>query len=155
VVQELREGDCVLLTDGVVAQVTQVKRHARATRSLVELVTNQASLKISDNHRIEVPNVEGLRPSPWLARELRVGDQIIVGNRSRPLTRVRHFTEGVELIRVCFQPDGVVEAYVIPTYGLHVRGSTNANAMPNNLFEMLAQIPEDELLQAMPLQYED
>jgi len=114
-VQDLLVGETVRLANGQNADITHAIRLDPAIQDLVELVTNQASLRVSANHRIVTTN--GL----CAARDLTRDDEVVVGSRVRRLANVRPFQEVVELFDVRFNPDGPIEAYVIPNYGIHVQ----------------------------------
>merc|ERR1711920_145053 len=103
--------------------------------------------RISANHRIETLS------GPRVAKELRLGDQVAVGKRIRALTRVRHYEEGAELFDIRFNPDGPIQAYVLPNYGIQVHGAAPPD--PLNLVQLLKQVSADELMAALPQQYED
>lgn len=147
-VNRLQEGDLVRLAgmDAGLAQVSYVRILNPDKRSLVELVTNQATVKISENHRIVVG--AGKRIA---AKDLKVGQSVWVGQRERALAAVRHSDEKVELVDVRFTPDLPVEAFVIPAYGLNVFG-----AEPD-LMQDFREVPLEELLRAQgeDCMYED
>jgi hypothetical protein len=148
-VQELRLGDGVILTDGSTANVVHATEHERASCRLVELVTNQARLKVSENHRIMVIQGADGQTVAREARELTMNDRIMVGTRPAQLAAIRHSIETVSLFNIQLSPDGAVEAYVLPNYGIHVR------AVEPNLLAQFQQVPEEELMAAMASQYHD
>jgi len=146
-VQDLVAGDCVVLTRGGMAQVGLPERSERARQHLIELVTNQGNLKLSADHRVVVETPGG-RTSSRAACELLVGDNIRVGTELRPLTRVTRSVERVELFKIRLQHEGIVEAFVMPNYGIHVYGSEPA------LMELFGGISEVVVQAAMPPLYE-
>ena len=85
------------------------------------------------------------------ARQLILSDRIMVGSRPAQLAAIRQTRETVSLFNIQFNPDGAVEAYVLPEYGIHVRGVQQNT----DLFTAFQQIPAENLMRAMPLQYDD
>lgn len=147
-VRDLEAGGTVCLEGGHHALIINARALPTATvQDLVELTTDQASLRISANHPVETLG------GPRVAKELRLGDRVLVGQRIRTLTRVRHYEEGAELFDIRFNPDGPIQAYVLPIYGMQVRGAAPPD--PLNLVQLLQQVSADELMAALPEQYED
>lgn len=144
---DLRAGGTVCLEGGQHAQVTYAYPLPAIPQDLVELTTDQASLRVSANHPIVTPR------GPQTAKALRLGDQVLVGQRMRNLTRVRHFEEGAELFDIRFNPDGPIQAYVLPNYGIQVHGAAPPD--PVNLVQQWQQVSAEELMAALPQQYED
>jgi len=146
---DLEVGGIVCLEGGHHAQITHARALPEATvQDLVELRTDQASLRISANHPVET-----LGGPPRVAKELRLGDRVLVGHRIRTLTRVKHYEEGAKLFDIRFNPDGPIQAYVLPGYGIQVRGAAPPD--PLSLVQRWQQVPADELMAALPEQYED
>lgn len=157
-VQNLRLGSRVVLCNGSEAMVaSSPRRHERQKQHLVELITNQARLKVSADHRSIKVTPDGTGTETCLARDLKRGDVVIVGSCRRELTKVILSTESTELYEVAFIPDGPIEAYSIPTYGILTRGSSLCaqHGIGIQILDMLGTYTEDDLKAAMPATYED
>jgi len=139
-VQNLGVGEEVCLTNGQTARITHATKLPQTIQDIVELVTNQGSLKVSANHRIVT--IRG-------PRKAQRDDSVLVGDRMRALANVRSFQEGAELFDIRFHPDSPIEAFVIPYYGTQVLCA----APP--LIEIFQNIPADELMRSMPEKYND
>eukprot|EP00419_Tripos_fusus_P064562 CAMPEP_0172922560 /NCGR_PEP_ID=MMETSP1075-20121228/208065_1 /TAXON_ID=2916 /ORGANISM="Ceratium fusus, Strain PA161109" /LENGTH=275 /DNA_ID=CAMNT_0013782895 /DNA_START=14 /DNA_END=838 /DNA_ORIENTATION=+ len=122
-VQNLQEGSTVLLSDERVARVTMVKEFPRMKKRPYDLCvfgTSQGTFEISANHRIATPN------GAKLARDLVVGNQVIVGSKVQPLLTVSQKKAAIALYQVSFSPDGNVEAFSIPKFGIQTLGEPPA-----------------------------
>jgi len=146
--KHIKEGDKVVDAGGKVVSVLFVRHHPRQKRELVQLGTNRGNLKVSADHRIVVPS-EDNNTVTRRASELHVGDQVFMGSLVRTLTRAGPpIEEGTELFEVTFFPDSGVEAFVVPTCGMRTRGEPISA-------ELLKRFSESDLLQAVPIQYND
>lgn len=145
-VQDLEVGEAVRLANGNDATIMRKVTVPRAIQDLVELVTSQASLRVSAGHPIVTEN------GKKAAKDLILNERVIVGERMRPLTNVRAFQEGTQLFDIRFDPDAPIEAFVIPNYGIHVLGAAPPAL---ELMQRLQNVPLEELMRAMPLNYHD
>eukprot|EP00443_Scrippsiella_acuminata_P066446 CAMPEP_0115545986 /NCGR_PEP_ID=MMETSP0271-20121206/92888_1 /TAXON_ID=71861 /ORGANISM="Scrippsiella trochoidea, Strain CCMP3099" /LENGTH=254 /DNA_ID=CAMNT_0002979353 /DNA_START=26 /DNA_END=788 /DNA_ORIENTATION=+ len=87
-----------------VARVVSVKLHPRAKYDLVALSTSQAKLKISADHRIAIPGKDAGESTTRPAANLKVGDHVVVGTKTRQLTLCQPVKESIELFEVSFEP---------------------------------------------------
>lgn len=150
--KSIQEGDSVLVADGTTAVAVKVTHHPCQKYKLVELVTNQGSIKVSANHRIVMAVGNGLSAT-HRADQVHKGDKVLVGKWVRSLTRVTPSEERTELVEITFEPDGNVEAFLVPMWGMHTRGEPPA---PRNCDpQLMLMISQEELLRAMPTCYED
>ena len=115
-----------------------------------EMVARQGKLKTSPGHRIRIAGIHG---SCLLAKDLKEGDRVFVGQREQTLVRVNHILEEkTSLVCITFYPDVPVEAFVIPDWGLQTFGELSQQLVLENPF---ASVSQEDLLRACPLQYED
>ncbi|CAJ1336267.1 unnamed protein product, partial [Effrenium voratum] len=87
-VEHLKPGDKVRLSDGTEASVLDIKRHPSKKKpyDVVELSTHQGKFPVSDSHHVAVPGVTG--PRRQQADALKQGDLVIVSGEQRKLTNV-------------------------------------------------------------------
>ena len=90
---------------------------------------------------------------------------MFVGTKAQPLTKVSLFDECTTLVGITFSPDGAVEAFPIPNWGIqtmgeplddyvaHTMASGSNEGLP--LIEMLSTVSEVDLLKSMPTEYEE
>lgn len=123
--KSIQEGDSVLVADGTTAFAVKVTHHPRQKYKLVELVTNRGSIKVSADHRI-VLAVGDDSSATCRADQAQVGDKVLVGEWVRSLTRVTPSEEATELVEITFEPDGNVEAFLVPMWGMQTRGEPPA-----------------------------
>jgi len=77
-VQALSAGDAVLSSTGQLLRVVYQKTHEEETRTIIKLCTREADLKVTDDHRIVVPDEHQLI-GDVPARELKTGDIVFCG----------------------------------------------------------------------------
>jgi hypothetical protein len=119
VVQHLRVGDIVKLSDGRQARVVSItpyKMDKKIPYELCMLATAQGTFEVSSTHRIVVPGGERR------ADQLKDGDEILVGSKRRKLIKVTEKLAPTDLYEVGFDPDGHVEAFPVPTFGIQTLG---------------------------------
>jgi hypothetical protein len=148
-VKELTPGCEVLASDGSVISVVSSEHQPFNKYCIVELVTRKGSFTVSACHRIAVDNQTGRLGDPRKASDLRVGDHVFMGERKLPLAKVSHFAMRTELYKVAFHPDIPVESLIVPC-GMRTHGEL----VPYPPMDFSAY-SESDLLQAMPVQYED
>lgn len=154
-VQNIKVGDKVKLSNEEEARVAFVKQHKSTKKKqlLVELVTCQGIFRVSEGHRVAVCMHES-SPEEKFAEQLVVGDQVIVGSKARPLTKVRHLKERTELWMVGFEPDGLLEIFPMPPWGMQTWGT--AQTGPDLLRLVgIPNVSELDLIDAMPSDYDD
>jgi len=157
--QNLKQGDTVLAADGTTSSAIAVKHHPRQKYKLVELITNQGSFKASADHRIVV--AENNLVSSCVTRpsgEVTEGDKVFVGSYVRSLARVKHSEERTELVEVTFEPDGNIEAFLVPTWGMQTRREPTPHQVGSGTLQLMQILPpasEVDLLLAMPTHYDE
>jgi hypothetical protein len=136
-----------------------VKHHPRDKYPITEVITTQASLKVSRSHRSEVGGNDDAHSG-----DLCEGDSVFVGSRKRAIRRVNHIEdEATELFEVTVRPDGSFDILVIPKWGLHTCSSESLPldqdfAPPMSRHDthglrmdaMPQVLDEDKFLRAMP-----
>jgi len=118
-VENLKQGQAVVLTNKTEALVTSVSQHPwrkRAPYDIRTLVTSQGSFEVSASHRIAVPGGEKL------ACNLKIGDRVLVGSKEQQLLNVCPKKVRTPLYEVSFNPDGIVEAFPVARWGIHTFG---------------------------------
>jgi len=120
-VQNLEVGSQVLLSNSEVASVVGLHLYPRDAKNpcrLVELITAQTRIKISESHRIVV----GSSGRTTSAKFIREGDLVCVGTRLQAVKKVIYTSERSELFRVTFFPDEAVSTYMAPQWGMQTHG---------------------------------
>jgi len=171
-VENLKQGQAVVLTNKTEARVTSVSQHPwrkRAPNDIRTLVTSQGSFEVSASHRIAVPGGEKL------ACDLEIGDRVFVGSKEQQLLNVCPKKVRTPLYEVSFNPDGIVEAFPVARWGIHTSGgpplqepssSSTENGTPAtasgsqsglHLLHLvgLANVTDTQLQGAIPDHYED
>lgn len=110
-------GDKVIDGKECEVEVVHFEAHPSQKRTIVELRTRAASLKITGDHRIPMAN-----GTVRLAREVRVDDQVLCGNRETPVTKVLTHIESTHVFEVGFKPDNPVECSVILGWNIATKG---------------------------------
>lgn len=155
-VQNLKLGSLVKAYDGAPTKVVFWKKHPPKKYALVELITAQGSITVSDNHRVVKAIDESGSSECVLADKLRKGDQVIVGNRKQTLDKARHFRDpkARELFEIGFMPDRPVETFMMPMFGMLTQGTPADQQFTDEacaIVSMMAQFSESDLLEAIPL----
>lgn len=168
-VQNLQEGSRVRLSDGREATVSSTKLFPWKRKKMYRLRvlgTSRGAFELSAGHRVPVPGGE------QRAEHLKVGDRLFVGTREQQLLTVTEKEARTDLYAVSFIPDGMVEAFQIPNWGLQTLGEPPcpsvreaqtqdlgqySGAGPHELLTLLgvAHVTEEDLEIAMPTEYED
>lgn len=161
--QNLRQDDIVFESfqdSKTQVRIAHLQLHSKKHANVVELTTGQGSIKVSATHRVEVAGASEEFDTTLLARDLLEGvHKVMVGRRPQLLTKVRPFTEKTELVEIGFDPDVPVEAFIAPAWGIQTRGVQMNEELPsqigNQLMQLLPQVSEEDLIRAMPTEYED
>jgi len=157
-VDHLEVGREVLAVDGARSLVQKV--HFQKYQ-VVELVTRLRDFKESACHRIIVVGQDGATARESVARDLAVGDRVLVGTREVRVTKVTHLEMWTELISISFDRDVAVEGFIAPLLGMQTLGEPHqaraSNQEPSAAFDLLgfSRYSAEDLCQAMPLRYED
>jgi len=169
-VQHLRIGDEILLSDGGVSRVSRIQLYPADKNKpceLVDLTTNRGVFRVSANHRIATANSEGMPCEIRSTSQMQRGDRLFVGSKQRVITKVVRTSTRTDLSSVSFTLDAPVETFMVPHLGMQTRGEplddqANANAGSSfassfvvDLRSMFAEISEEDLLRAMPLRYDE
>ncbi|CAJ1374676.1 unnamed protein product [Effrenium voratum] len=127
-VEHLKPGDKVRLSDGTEASVLDIKRHPSKKKpyDVVELSTHQGKFPVSDSHHVAVPGVTG--PRRQQADALKQGDLVIVSGEQRKLTNMVPRKERANLFEVFLEPDGPLEMFHLKqSWSLQVFGSASGS----------------------------
>lgn len=131
-VEYLRQGDCVRAADGTTVRVDRVDRHAGPHERCVALQAGDASLCVTEGHRVMVRRGQGHVPAP--ARSLHAADDVLCG---RGVRRLSHppvpATQDVPAFEIVFRPDRPIETFPrVPGDGILTMGHPpkKANVSP-------------------------
>lgn len=141
-VQALDPGDVVATADGRTATVRVARCCPKSERWMVEVVTDQAKLTVTAEHRIVVVGAHGQEAGSKTAMELESGDLIKVGDRIRPVKARRMFKQQCEVVMIEVDPpDARVEVKQLPPYGIHTH--FHRELTPDQLLSFFQAVPED------------
>eukprot|EP00427_Karlodinium_veneficum_P007541 CAMPEP_0169075902 /NCGR_PEP_ID=MMETSP1015-20121227/8065_1 /TAXON_ID=342587 /ORGANISM="Karlodinium micrum, Strain CCMP2283" /LENGTH=341 /DNA_ID=CAMNT_0009135335 /DNA_START=51 /DNA_END=1076 /DNA_ORIENTATION=- len=122
-VTSLREGDRVLNIYGTYSTIIIAFEHEEELRTLVQLKTREASLKVTADHRIPVQTLDG--QVERLAGELSKGDEVLCGQNPVPLVSVSSHRMHTRVVQLGFLPDAPLEAFRPPRHGLASYGQAS------------------------------
>lgn len=122
-VRDVREGDQVQSASGSMLQVAQAEHLGPQPHWLVRLRTRDATLAVTETHRVLCRRVSGFEAVP--ANSLRLGHDVVITNfEIQVLIAVERFEATIPVSRLTFSPDAEVNAYLpnIPTRTILSRG---------------------------------
>lgn len=112
-VEHLRKGSHVLADDGETVLEVLHNPQQFETDRLVELCTDAATLYVTPDHRVPVPDGSGASHDV-LAQELKAGDLVFEDRVPKVLTSVKEVRQTSSVWKVIFKPDMAVPVFMPP-----------------------------------------
>lgn len=122
-VQYLEQGDTVLSVCGRAVHVVYKQVHEPMKRRIIDIRTREASLKVTEDHRMVVPGDGESEFGERNAGDVHPGDVVLCGMFGVPAVKVLDFFMGTSVVEIEFSPDLPVEAFVGPKWCILSKGS--------------------------------
>ena len=143
-VEELREGDSALSSDGTELTIRSVTVHPNEPQPCVLLCAGNVVNEFTESHRVSV--WRGGRKQAVKAVTLRQGDDVFISDGStKDLTTVRPFNKTCPVYEFEFAPDLPVESFMLPSSILsHGRKPPRSHRNAHQGSELTGSIPDTD-----------
>jgi hypothetical protein len=122
--QNVQLHSLICSSDGKALRVRGIQVHRAEEREIVELHAGEASLRITDSHRVMVQR-NGQQETAN-AEVLQEGDEVLCLGGAHKLDVVRKYRRCIRVVEIIFDPDDPVEAFLLPPTTILTKGQLAA-----------------------------